>query len=130
MSREEKQGISPEVYQYKWFGIGEAVDVMLGSMQPGVFINDFQRRSFQEHGINHRDPMFITAFILASVERHKDSDSIIAHSTDAKSLLERAVWLHDGMSNEEVQEAFMRRKRRDSIIKQIHEERVERLSKI
>ena len=57
MPLEEKEQVSPEVYQLDWLPLGEAVGIMLGSMKmKGDFlpVNAWQEEQFHMNGVKVR----------------------------------------------------------------------------
>jgi hypothetical protein len=67
LPRSEREAVTPEVREVRWMPLRDAVKNCLSSMSRGVFVNDFQRETFEKYGRTRRDPMFITAAILVSV---------------------------------------------------------------
>ena len=119
MLERERHEVSPETREFRWMPLGKAVDTLLGSLEAGNFVNEFQRTAFEKFSIQRRDPMFITAHILSSIECHSDSSSISDIKVEVDDLLRKTQWLWHGMSDAEVQAAFAARKRRESIIERI-----------
>jgi 8-oxo-dGTP pyrophosphatase MutT (NUDIX family) len=61
LSTEEKSVLSPEVHSVVWLSLAEAVwfSITSKASTPTLYINDFQRREFEELGISRRDPMYV-----------------------------------------------------------------------
>jgi 8-oxo-dGTP pyrophosphatase MutT (NUDIX family) len=116
MSKADKEAISPEVHQLQWFSLRDAMRVLLGSMSgmlggAPTFVNDFQQRGFEQHGIKARDPMFITAAALMELESFPSQPSLVewCSTQDLALLKAQEQWLFAGMSQAEVDKAFKAR---------------------
>jgi len=107
----EREAVTPEVRQVAWVPLREAVRHCLQSMTPGTFVNDFQERAFAKYRIKRRDPMFITGACLLELEGFPGTRSLVAHceGVDLARLTLEEQWLFQGMSQDEVDEAFRKR---------------------
>lgn len=113
----DKERASPETRAARWLGLGEAVRHAFSSMNDTVTpIDAFQEGSLRELGIRRRDPMYITMLSCLDLEHFKDEASIIAHCETlgtAEEQTRKVQWLRDGLTPEQVQEVFSRRKQAD-----------------
>jgi hypothetical protein len=108
---EQKERVSPEVYQIKWVPLDEAVETCLTSVLAGVFVNEWQEREFSLLGRKARDPLIMTGATLIELECFPDVESLQRHcaGVSLESLREKEQWLFEGMLNDDVQRAFRRR---------------------
>ena len=112
LGNDQKLEHSPEVHKVSWLSLRDAVFYSLSSLIPGVYNSDYQQHMFRSLNIPRRDPMWITAASLMELEAHPTPSSVIAASCgmDMQALGKERQWLHSGMSDEDVQTAFVRRK--------------------
>ena len=76
-------------------------------------VNTFQEVSFRKLGIKRRDPMYITMLSCLDIEAFPDAEGIRRHCDQLGTVDEETAkvqWLQDGLSPEEVQYAFSRRR--------------------
>ncbi|GBG28489.1 Hypothetical Protein FCC1311_047122 [Hondaea fermentalgiana] len=113
MPVEEKEEISPEVHEVRWVPLEEAVEYCLTSvMDEGIsYVNDWQREQFERLNRTRRDPMIMTGAALIELEMFPDFDALRAFcsSTNLDALREGEQWLFPGMTNDDVEEAFLAR---------------------
>jgi 8-oxo-dGTP pyrophosphatase MutT (NUDIX family) len=128
MVPEAKETVSPEIRQVEWLDLRQAVLNSFTSMNAElVCVNDFQQRSFEEHGIATRDPMYLTMLSLlelesfpsgASVQREltlvspSSGSNLIAEQVEAQ--VAKVQWLTEGLTPQEVKAIFDDRQARRS----------------
>jgi hypothetical protein len=71
----------------------------------------YQRAEFALHGQKRRDPMFITAAGLMELEGFPSIESLVTWCANVslEVLTEQEQWIFQGMTNEEVHDAFSKR---------------------
>lgn len=115
LREDERHMLSPEVHELRWMSLGTALTLCLSSMVPGLFANEYQRKTFDEVSryrgqLKTRDPMYMTAVTLLQLEAFSNPADILAYRNvvrgDLEALARREQWLFDGMTSEQVMEAF------------------------
>ena len=109
---EEKHNVSPECRRLEWLDLSTAVKYAFQSMNQGLHaVNDFQKEQFKNHRIARRDPMYITMAQLLQLEDFHSVESLLSftQSVALDQERERAQWLEDGMSPDQVDTVFSQR---------------------
>ena len=68
LTNQQKEEISPEIYQVKWMDINEAIEIMnsaqLNTLQ---YVNEWQKEEFEKYSITSRDPMYQSMITLSEL---------------------------------------------------------------
>jgi ADP-ribose pyrophosphatase YjhB (NUDIX family) len=111
LSKEEKEALSPEVFQLSWLPLEEAMEHCLTSVLPGVFVNQWQEKQFERLRRTRRDPLIMTGATLVELEKFPDVRALRRYcdSVDMNTLRENEQWLFPEMDNDAVEQAFEKR---------------------
>ena len=112
LTKKQKEQVCPEVYRVDWLEMKQAVVHSYTSMNSKItYVNEWQRSEFERLGKNSRDPLFVTMAVMTDLDKYADSATAIEATKqfDSASAEKEAVWLHDGMSSEELQNALVAR---------------------
>ena len=112
MSSAEKEQVSPETHQVEWIGIRDAVQRLFSSMNKEVTpVNEYQAAQFAAHGITRRDPMMLSTMAILELEKFASTAALVADTDtfDRAAMLAKEQWLVDGMTRDEINQAFATR---------------------
>jgi len=105
MEKNEKELVSPEVYNVEWLDMKTAITHAFQSMNTDItYVNTFQKDEFQRLRVEHRDPLYITMTVMTALDAFSGIEEITAFtdSFDCDVERERVRWLEDGATPEEV----------------------------
>lgn len=78
---QQKEEISPEVYQVKWIDIDEAILIMESAEYfPIQYVNEWQQQEFEKYSISQRDPMYQSMMVLREIRELSTPEEIMNHS--------------------------------------------------
>ena len=89
MTKEEREELSPEMYQLKWMKIEELVLIMQRSIsiKSNVFyVNDYQRKEFAKYNIKVRSPLSVTMITVVQVEMKDRMNQLISNESFDKMI--------------------------------------------
>lgn len=85
LSRKEKLLYSPETYRVDWIDLHRAIHLMDISYSP--YVDTWQAKEFQSHGIATRDPMYQSQSVLLEIQDLRTREAILHQAASFTSSL-------------------------------------------